>query len=155
MSERTLGDEIVTIAEDVVSKIPTNIDCTVIKNYDAGNYVDIRLSDDTILKYIQCVGSNKIGENGLLTFLNGDNNNPLVITGNNLVNDENTILALGLGRFTISKDDGDLYVELPQNVENIFSINENGDLIVELPDGATNDYHINENGDLIYDRWDI
>lgn len=153
MTERTLGDEIVTIAEDVVSKIPDNIDCTVIKNYEDNNHVDIRLSDDTILKYIQVVGSNNIGEKGLLTFLNKDNNNPIVITGNNIINDENTILALGLGLFTIH--DGDLYVELPSHIPNPFSINADGDLLIELPSGATNDYHVNDNGDLIYDRWDM
>ena len=150
MTEPNLMDSIINGLQTEFNNNPAPEECRVKKVYDDG-YVDIIL-DNTIISYIKCLGEPKKDSKGVLVYLNGDYTNKLVIIENDT--NEAVILALGIGKFTIGTD-GDLYVELPNNIENPFSINEDGDLIVELPDGATNDYHINSNGDLIYDRWDV
>lgn len=148
----TLADEIITLIQNEANNNPAPLRCKVIYVYN-DNHVDVNLTDSNeILKYIECIGEPKLDSNGVIIFINGDENNQLCIIENDT--NEQVILALGVGKFTIGND-GDLYVELPNGIENPFSIDENGDLIIELPDGATNDYEINENGDLIYDRWDV
>lgn len=148
----TLADEIITLVQSEANNNPAPLRCKVIYVYN-DNRVDVNLiQSNNVMKQVECIGEPKLDSNGVLIFINGDENNQLCIIENDTT--ESVILALGVGKFTISND-GDLYVELPNGVENPFSIDENGDLIVELPDGATNDYEINENGDLIYDRWDV
>ena len=111
---------------------------------------DVR--NETIeLQRIECSGLAINGGKGLLTYQEGNSNNPFVLLFEDA---ENTIQSLGLGRFHIDTD-GDLYVELPNNAENIFSIDNNGDLYVELDTGIINNYSIDETGDAIYERWDF
>lgn len=148
----SLSDEIQIQIDHSLNKLPVTQECTIIKTY-SDNHADLQVNGD-VLHYVKIIGDNTVGSNAVLVFLEGDLNNYIAITDNEQANIDNTILALGVGKFTISND-GDLYVELPNNIENPFSIDENGDLLIELPDGATNDYEINENGDLIYDRWDV
>ena len=62
----------------------------------------------------------------------------------------NETIIIGVG-FSI-KDDGHLWVALPQGVENPYYINEEGHLWVALPQGEDNPYYINEEGHLIYDN---
>ena len=64
--------------------------------------------------------------------------------------DELAIVALGLGRFKINNE-GVLLVELPNNMSNIFKI-EDGCLWVDLPAGADNDYVLKSDGCLYYER---
>lgn len=151
MAERTLSEQIITIVQSEANNNEAPLQATVNHIYTDG-YVDIRLTNNDLVKYVQCIGEAKTGKTGVLVFLNGTTDNPIFIVDHDST--EETILALGLGKFTIGSD-GHLYVELPNGVSNPFSINENGNLIVEVPDGATNDYSINNNGNLIYDRWDI
>lgn len=148
--EQTLGDVISSQIQYELNKTPKQLGCTVVNNYNDSNYVDIQL-DDTgeILKYTPVVGDNSIGAKGVLCFLDGDENNRTVITSNGKANEINTILALGLGLFTI-KDDGHLWVELPMGMNNPFSITD-GHLIVSIPEGANNDYEIIDKH-LIYHR---
>ena len=81
--------------------------------------------------------------------MNGNINNQIVIVDNTKQNELNTILALGLGLFTI-KSDGHLWVELPMGISNPFTINNEGHLIVTIPEDASNDYEINTNGVYLY-----
>lgn len=150
MTEKTLSEQIITIIKSEANNNEAPLQGTVKYIYPDG-YIDIQLDTGTV-KYIQCIGEAKTGKTGVLVFLNGTTDNPIFIVDHDT--NEETILALGLGKFTIGSD-GDLYVELPNGISNPFSINEDGNLIVEVPDGATNDYKINENGNVIYDRWDI
>lgn len=150
-NNNNLMDSIISGLKNEFNNNPAPEKCTVKKTYE-DNRVDIILDNDTPLSYINCLGEPQKNSKGVLIYLNGNYDNPLVIIETDTT--EPVILALGLGKFTISSD-GDLYVELPNNVENPFSINNNGDLLIELPDDATNDYEIDENGDLIFDRWDI
>lgn len=150
MAEKTLADEIITIINSEANNNLAPLTGSVTNIYTDG-YIDV-ITPDGVMKYIQCIGEAKKDKTGVLVFINGDDSNPVFIVDTDTT--EQIILALGLGKFTIS-DDGDLYVELPNGVENPFSINNTGDLIVEIPAGASNDYAIDENGDLIYDRWDI
>ena len=97
-------------------------------------------------KNIPCSGKAIQNTKGLLTYTNGEQDKPFVI----LFQDAETIIhSLGLGLFTIGTD-GNLYIELPNGVENTFTINENGDLTTTEPN-----YNINNDGDATYDRWDI
>ena len=122
---------------------------TITKSY-SNKTCDIK-TEDTILKRIESSGIAVEGTKGLLTFKNGNSNTPFVLL---FEDGEATINSLGLGKFTIS-DDGDLYVELPNGIENPFSIDENGNLKIELESGSTNNYSINETGDAVYERWDF
>ena len=148
-SNKTLADQIVIIAKDEIGKLPVSQYCTIIKTYENG-YADIRITNtQDIIEYVKCIGDNTLGINGILTFLNGDFNNPIIITDNSRQNELNTIIALGLGLFTI-REDGHLWVELPMGIENYFTI-EDDHLMVTLPEGAANDYEI-INKQLIYHR---
>ena len=117
---------------------------TITKAYN-NNTADI-ITDNGILTNIPCSGKPVQDTQAMLTFNNGDMQNPYLI----LFEDARiTIQALGLGEFYI-KDDGILYVELPNGIENPFKISE-GTLCVNLPEGVTNNYEIKDN-DLYYER---
>ena len=117
---------------------------TIRKAY-TNNTADI-ITDNGILTNIPCSGKPVQDTKAMLTFNNGDMQDPYLI----LFEDAKiTIQALGLGEFYI-KDDGILYVELPNGIENIFKISE-GTLYVNLPEGVTNNYEIKDN-DLYYER---
>ena len=145
----SLGEQIETIITSMTNNnIPSEI-VKINKSYQ-NNTCDIICSKGNY-KNVKCSGLAVTGGKGLLTFMEGKQDKPFVILFEDA---NNTIQSLGLGRFTISND-GDLYLELPNNTPNNFSINEDMDLIVEITDGLTNDYSINNDGDIIYDRWDF
>ena len=150
-NDETLGGLIDHRISYLIDQLPANQEVTVTGVYD-GNFVDVQPGNrDEILTYIPTNTPGKIGDEGVLIFLNGDINNPFVMLNIPQV-DEAIILALGVGLFHIN-DEGHLIVELPMGVENPFHIDDNGHLIVELPDGASNDYRLNgTDGHLYYNR---
>lgn len=149
MANKTLADEIITLIQSEANNNPAPEHCKIIKSYDDG-YADIQLSNTSeIIRYIKTIGDNSVDSEGVICYLNGDISNQIVITDNAQQNEMNTILALGLGLFTI-RSDGCLYVELPMGISNPFSISD-GDLIVNLDEGITNDYELIERN-LIYHR---
>ena len=152
MVNRSIVDEIITIVQSEANNNPAPVNCTVVGNYTDNGFVDIELDGGDVLRYVKVVGSNLIGSNGVLCFIDGDEANKIVLTDNTRENELNTILALGLGLFNIV--DGDLLVELPLALENIFEINNNGELLVELPSGVENNYEIIDN-DLFYERMEM
>ena len=108
---------------------------------------DIETTNGTILKRIESSGQGIPNTKALLIYEKGEQEKPFII----LFQDAETIIhSLGLGKFTIN--DGDLLVELPNGIDNIFAFNNNGELTVTLPDNATNNYSINSNGDTTYNR---
>lgn len=77
MVERTLGDEIVIIVDDRISRLPVNLECTISKVYKDG-FVDV-IANNEVLSYIKCIGSPKKDREGVVVFINNDFNNPIVI----------------------------------------------------------------------------
>ena len=145
----TLSDEFITLIKSEANNNPAPEHCTIVKQYTDG-CVDVLVTDiDDIIKHVPTIGANTIGSEGVICYLNGDVNNQIVIVDNTKQNELNTILALGLGLFTI-REDGHLWVELPMGIENPFRI-EDGHLIVTIPEGASNDYEIIDKH-LIYHR---
>ena len=150
MAEKTLADEIITIIQAEANNNPAPEHCIITKSYEDGS-ADIKLSEsEDIRTYVKTIGDNSVGAEGVICYLNGDLTNPVVIVDNTKQNEINTILALGLGLFTI-REDGHLYVELPMGMDNPFSINSNGHLIITLPNMVSNDYEL-INKHLIYHR---
>ena len=96
----------------------------------------------------------KTGDNVILGFVDNNIYNPYIISnldGGDVFN-ELIILALGLGKFKI-RDDGCLWVELPNNAINPFKI-EDGKLYVDIPDGVSNNYELRDDKKLYYHRED-
>lgn len=149
MTNRTLGDEIVTIAQTEIKKLPYNQTGTITHSYTDG-YSDIKLEDGSTLKYIQTIGDNSTDNTGIIVYQNKDYQYPVFISDNNRINELNTIRALNIGIFHIN-DNGHLIVELPMNIQNFFHIGDDGHLYVTLLDDLTdNPYTINTDGHLIY-----
>ena len=145
----SLSDEIETMINALTGNNHPPQIVTIVKAY-SNNTCDVR--NETIeLQRIECSGLAVKDGKGLLTYQEGNSNNPFVLL---FEDGETTIQSLGLGKFTIDNN-GDLYVELPNGIENRFSIDNNGDLYVELDMGVTNNYSIDETGDVIYERWDF
>ena len=152
MVNRSIVDEIITIVQSEANNNPAPVNCRVVGNYADNGFVDIELDGGDVLRYVKVVGSNLIGSMGVLCFIDGDEANKIVLTDNTRENELNTILALGLGLFNIV--DGDLLVELPLALDNIFEINNDGELLVELPSGVENNYEIKDY-DLFYERMEM
>lgn len=149
-SNKTFADELLTLVQAEANNNPAPEHCTIVNQYNDG-YVDVLLTDiNDIIKHVPTIGDNTIGSQGVICYLNGDINNQIVIVDNTKQNELNTILALGLGLFTI-REDGHLWVELPMGISNPFTIDDNGHLIVTIPEDASNDYEIIDNH-LIYHR---
>lgn len=150
LQSNTLSDTIQGQIDYTINKLPVNQQCKIIKTYE-GNYADLQIENtNRILTYVQIIGDNTVGSTALLVFLDNDYNQYLAVTDNEQANINNTILALGLGLFTI-REDGHLWVELPMGLDNPFYINGEGHLIVTLPEGMENDYEIIDKH-LIYHR---
>lgn len=146
----TMREQIISIVEEKANNNPAPNTCTILSISE--DYVSVTLDneDNRKLSHLKKIGEGSIGDKAVIIYPDGESNNPLVIcsTTNSTMN---TILALGLGLFTI-RDDGHLYVELPMGLTNFFSIDEDGHLIVSLPSGVSNDYHLEGDGHLYYYR---
>lgn len=76
-----LSDVIQNQIDNTIRQLPVNQQCRIIKTYE-DNFADIQITDtNDVLKYVEVIGENKTGVNGLLVFVNGELNNPVVITG--------------------------------------------------------------------------
>ena len=124
---KTLAEEIITIIEAHSNNNPAPTTGTITRTYTDGNYADVETEDGTH-RYVPVIGNNAIDTDGVIIYIDGDLNNPLLITSGGGSSGGTVILGTGA-----------------------FSINTNGHLIVELPDGVDNPYYINSNGHLIYD----
>lgn len=112
---------------------------TIKKTY-SNNSADVIKTNNELLTGIKCSGLAVEGGQGLLVHRE---NSPFIILFEDA---RQTAQALGLGLFYIN--DGDLFVELPNGIENPFTIT-NGVLTVEI-DGENN--YTLVNNDLKYNR---
>ena len=87
---------------------------------------DITLSNGEKLEDVLCIGIPKLNTTCIVIYLNNDPNNPIAVITQN--NDSAIAKALGYGAFSI-KDDH-LFVELPEGMENPFSLS-NGHLYID------------------------
>ena len=145
-----LSDEIKRIVHEEANNNPASEQCRILSKTDG--YATVRLaSDNRKLSNIPLIGDAPIDSQALIVYLNGEINSPIILASGS--SDMNTILALGLGLFEI-REDGQLWVELPNGISNIFKIESDGKLYVDIPSGASNDYSLGSDKILYYERRD-
>lgn len=80
MVERTLSDEIISIVESVANNNPAPVKCKIIKKYNDNVHADIETKLGTI-EYVETISNNlKIGNTGILVYLDGGLDEYVVIT---------------------------------------------------------------------------
>ena len=79
MAEKTLAEEIITIIEAHSNDNPAPTQATIIRTYEDGNYADVETTDGTH-RYIPVIGDNTLYNAGVIVYLDGDLNTPLMIT---------------------------------------------------------------------------
>lgn len=99
----------------------------------------------------------KLNDTVLLGFVDNNIHQPYIQSTTSPENPANEalLLALGVGIFKIKENDGHLYVELPQTIENYYEVDNNGHLLVTLPEDVPNSYTLDiDDRHLYYDRGD-
>ena len=81
MAKPTLAEGLITMINDEANNNPAPIACKVTKNYTDPNYVDVT-TDEGTYDYVPCILSNKVGNIGILVFLDGDPESPFAIIDN-------------------------------------------------------------------------
>ena len=79
MVERTLADEIISIVHSEANNNPLPVKCTIHETYSNG-LIDVLLENGTILTYIPVIGSPRVGDTGVLLYLDDEKNNQIIIT---------------------------------------------------------------------------
>ena len=79
MVERTLADEIISIVHSEANNNPLPVKCTIHETYSNG-LIDVLLENGTILTYLPVIGSPRVGDTGVLLYLDDDDNNQIIIT---------------------------------------------------------------------------
>ena len=80
MTNETLGDSIQNQIDNAIQTIPHPMKCTITKVYDDNKHVDIK-SDLGEIPYLECIANNPtVNNTGILIFLNGSNDEMIVIT---------------------------------------------------------------------------
>ena len=79
MVERTLADEIISIVHSEANNNPLPLKCTIHETYSNG-LIDVLLENGTILTYLPVIGSPRVGDTGVLVYLDDENNNQIIIT---------------------------------------------------------------------------
>ena len=79
MVERTLADEIISIVHSEANNNPLPVKCTIHETYSNG-LIDVLLENGTILTYLPVIGSPRVGDTGVLLYLDDDTNNQIIIT---------------------------------------------------------------------------
>lgn len=134
-----IGEQIEIMIDSLTgNNVPPEL--VTIKKAYSNNSADIIKANNEVLQGIKCSGLAVEGGQGLLVHRE---NSPFIILFEDA---RQTAQALGLGLFYINN--GDLFVELPNGIENPFTITD-GDLTVEI-DGENN-YTLN-NKELKYKR---
>lgn len=118
MTDKTLGDEIVILVDDRISRLPVTRIGVINKIYKE-NFIDINLNNE-ILTYVKCFGNPKFGDNCIILFMNNDFNNPIAICED-----------IGGGGDTPELKD---YVK-KEDVDLKFSLEDNGQVIIGLDIG--------------------
>ena len=79
MVERTLADEIISIVHSEANNNPLPLKCTIHETYSNG-LIDVLLENGTILTYLPVIGSPRVGDTGVLLYLDDEDNNQIIIT---------------------------------------------------------------------------
>lgn len=79
MVERTLADEIISIVHSEANNNPLPLKCTIHETYSNG-LIDVMLENGTILTYLPVIGSPRVGDTGVLLYLDDETNNQIIIT---------------------------------------------------------------------------
>ena len=79
MVERTLADEIISIVHSEANNNPLPVKCTIHETYSNG-LIDVLLENGTILTYLPVIGSPRVGDTGVLLYLDDETNNQIIIT---------------------------------------------------------------------------
>ena len=79
MVERTLADEIISIVHSEANNNPLPVKCTIHETYPNG-LIDVLLENGTILTYLPVIGSPRVGDTGVLVYLDDEKNNQIIIT---------------------------------------------------------------------------
>lgn len=120
-------DTIGKIIEDKLKEIPSPTLAKITGKSEINQQrANITLSTGEELEDVLCIGIPKINTTCIVIYLNNDSNNPIAVITQN--NDSDIAKALGYGAFSIK--DNHLYVELPEGMENPFSLN-NGHLYID------------------------
>ena len=79
MVERTLADEIISIVHSEANNNPLPLKCTIHETYSNG-LIDVLLENGSILTYLPVIGSPRVGDTGVLLYLDDEKNNQIIIT---------------------------------------------------------------------------
>lgn len=79
MVERTLADEIISIVHSEANNNPLPVKCTIHEIYSNG-LIDVLLENDDIVTYLPVIGSPRVGDTGVLLYLDDETNNQIIIT---------------------------------------------------------------------------
>ena len=79
MVERTLVDEIISIIHSEANNNPLPVKCTIHETYSNG-LIDVLLENGTILTYLPVIGSPRVGDTGVLLYLDDEKTNQIIIT---------------------------------------------------------------------------
>ena len=79
MVERTLADEIISIVHSEANNNPLPVKCTIHETYSNG-LIDVLLENGTILTYLPVIGSPRVGDTGVLLYLDDEKTNQIIIT---------------------------------------------------------------------------
>ena len=79
MVERTLADEIISIVHSEANNNPLPVKCTIHETYSNG-LIDVLLENGTILTYLPVIGSPRVGDTGILLYVDDETNNQIIIT---------------------------------------------------------------------------
>ena len=79
MVERTLADEIISIVHSEANNNPLPVKCTIHETYSNG-LIDVLLENGDIVTYLPVIGSPRVGDTGVLLYLDDEKNNQIIIT---------------------------------------------------------------------------
>ena len=79
MVERTLADEIISIVHSEANNNPLPVKCTIHETYSNG-LIDVILENGNIVTYLPVIGSPRVGDTGVLLYLDDETNNQIIIT---------------------------------------------------------------------------
>ena len=79
MAQKTLAEEIITIIKAHSNDNPAPTTGTITRTYEESNYADVE-TEDGVHRYIPVIGENTVDTIGVIVYLDGDLNTPLMIT---------------------------------------------------------------------------
>ena len=79
MVERTLADEIISIVHSEANNNPLPVKCTIHETYSNG-LIDVILENGDIVTYLPVIGSPRVGDTGVLLYIDDEKNNQIIIT---------------------------------------------------------------------------